>query len=363
MISIEQAVVKKILWSRKGIQCLEVFLNEKNEKAINYPDLTGTASPGNRVILNTTAMELGLGSGGYHFVMSNCEIKSVPLKPDGHIMKLRYTPMQLKVKAYEEVLSNSNPTAAGDKYLGLKKIPVVIGELHSMLAPFVLALKELIPSCRIAYIMTDNAALPITLSNTVHRLKNDRYLEGTVTCGHAFGADIETVNFYSALMAAREELSAEVIITTPGPGVVGTSTRYGCSGMEQGEHIDRVDRMQGIPVFIPRISFHDSRGRHRGLSHHTLTALGEISYKSAYIPLPSFDREKMLFVYRQLKNSNVLEKHRVMIIKEKAKLIIFQKNDYDFSTMGRSIREDPAFFASVLSAAYFIKRLLKAVRI
>lgn len=359
MISTEQAVVKNILWSRKGIQCLEVCLHEKKEKALNYPDLTGDAFPGNRVILNTTALELGLGSGGYHFVMANCDIESRPLKPNGHIMKLRYTPMQLKVQVYEEVLSRSDPPAVADRYLGLKKIPVVIGELHSMLAPFVLALKGLNPNYKIAYIMTDSAALPLALSDTVHRLKNDSFLEGTVTCGHAFGGDIETVNFYTALMAAREELGAEVIITTPGPGVVGTSTRYGCSGIEQGEHVDRVRKMQGIPVFIPRISFHDLRKRHKGLSHHTLTALGEISYESAYIPLPSFDRNTMLFVYRQLKNSDVLGKHQVVIVNKKPILNIFKNDDYDFRTMGRNIREDPAFFSAVITAAYFTMRLLK----
>jgi hypothetical protein len=361
MISTEQAVVKNILWSRKGVQCLEVHLRNKNEKAINYPDLTGIALPGNRVILNTTALELGLGSGGYHFVMGNCEIGSTPLKPDGHIMKLRYSPMQLKVQVYEEVLSKCDPTGAEDKYLGLKKIPVVIGELHSMLAPFVITLKNIYPNCKIAYIMTDSAALPIALSNTVHRLKNDSLLEGTITCGHAFGGDIETVNIYSALMAAREELGAEVIITTPGPGVVGTSTRYGCSGIEQGEHIDRIHKLQGIPVIIPRISFNDSRTRHKGISHHTLTALGEICYKSAYIPLPSFDRVKMLFIFRQLKKSHIFAKHKVMVTKKKPNLNILKNDDYDLRTMGRSIVEDPAFFAAIVSAAYFTKRLVKEV--
>ncbi|MDO9533815.1 MAG: DUF3866 family protein, partial [Bacillota bacterium] len=149
---------------------------------------------------------------------------------------------------------------------------------------------------------------------------------------------------------------------TPGPGVVGTSTRYGCSGIEQGEHIDRVHKLQGIPVFIPRISFHDSRSRHKGLSHHSLTALGEICYESAYIPLPSYNKEKMFFLFRQLKNSHLLEKHKVVIVSKKTKLDIFKNDDHDFRTMGRNIREDPAFFAAVISAAYFIKRFLNEVK-
>ena len=310
MISTETGVVKKTLWSRKGIQCLEVKVGAKIEKALNYPFLTGPVLPGHRVILNTTAVKLGLGSGGCHFVMANYNFKKMNLTPGGHIIKLRYTPLQCKVKAYEETLGNKQDLFAVQKrYEGLKKVPVVIGELHSMVAPFILALKELRPALKIVYVMNDSASLPIYLSDTVFRLKKDSLISGTVTCGHAFGGDLETVNIYTALIAAKEELKADVILLTPGPGVVGTFTRYGHSGIEQGEHIDRVRKLQGLPIVIPRISFSDSRERHFGLSHHTLTALGEIASQSAYLPLPFFNRDKFLLIYRQLKMSGLLGKH------------------------------------------------------
>ena len=192
-------------------------------------------------------------------------------------MKLRYTPLQCKVQVYEELLDSRGSALARSRYEGLKGLPVVIGELHSMVAPFILAMKKLQPDVKIVYIMTDSAALPIYLSDAVFRLKRDSLLEGTITCGHAFGGDLETVNIYTALMAAREELKADVVLLAPGPGVVGTSTRYGYSGIEQGEHIDRVRKMQGVPIVIPRISFGDLRTRHFGLSHHTITALSEIA--------------------------------------------------------------------------------------
>ncbi|HHT45969.1 MAG TPA: DUF3866 family protein [Firmicutes bacterium] len=357
MIETAMGTVENILWSRKGIQCLEVSRGETREKAINYPPLTGTALPGQKVILNTAAITLGLGSGGYHFVIANEATNNLTLSPGGHIMKLRYTPLQLKVQVYEEFLKDKNPLLAKGKYRGLKGVPVVIGELHSMLAPFVLALKRLNPERKIAYVMTDSAALPLYLSNTVHRLKGDSLLEGTVTCGHAFGGDLETVNIYTALMAAKEELGAEVIVIMPGPGVVGTSTRYGFSGVEQGEHIDRIRKMGGTPVLIPRISFSDKRARHIGLSHHTLTVLGEISSGSAYLPLPVFDRKKMLCILYQLKKNNLFRKHRVEFIKSTGKLQLLKNRGYDLRTMGRRIGEDPAFFIVAATAAFFTEKL------
>ncbi len=363
MIETAVATVNKILWSREGIQCLEVNREGESEKAINFPFLTGAASPGQRVILNTTAEKLGLGSGGYHFVIANEATGRKTLSPGGHIMKLRYTPLQLKVQVYEEILKDKDPGLAVDKYRGLKDVPVVIGELHSMLAPFILTLKGLNPGCRIAYIMTDSAALPLYLSNTVNRLKNDGCLAGTVTCGHAFGGELETVNIYTALIAAREEFAAETIVVIPGPGVVGTSTRYGFGGIDQGEHIDRIRKLGGLPVLIPRISFSDQRARHFGLSHHTLTALGEISSCKAYLPLPALDRKKMSHLLRQLIINDLQKKHSVAILKSGGFLHFLKKRGYNLHTMGRGIEEDPAFFAAAAAAALFTDKLLGKKRL
>lgn len=358
MISVESGTVEKIIWSRDKIQCLEIKIADKNEKALNYPNLTGEALPGDRVMVNTTAVRLNLGSGGYHFVMANYSLKKQHLSPGGHILKLRYTPLQCKVQTYEEMLAKKNFALAWSRYEGLKGIPVVLGELHSMVAPFVLTLKKLNSAVKIAYIMTDSASLPLFLSDTIFHLKNDSLLEGTVTFGHAFGGDLETVNIYTALMAAREELKADVILLTPGPGVVGTFTRYGYSGIEQGEHIDRVCKMQGIAVVIPRISFSDPRLRHTGLSHHTLTALGEIASQSAFVPLPVLDREKMSLIFRQLKRSNLPQKHKLIFIKNTGKLKWNQSERYNFQTMGRGIKQDPAFFFAVRAAAVFTEKIL-----
>jgi hypothetical protein len=356
MISTEEAFVEKVLWSRAGLQCLQVSLGDKKEKAYNYPLLTGVAEPGNRVLLNTTAVRLQLGSGGYHFVIYNQAQNALRLTPSGHIMKLRYTPLQLKVQTWEELWGNKNPQAALQRYGGLGRIPVVTGELHSMVAPFVLTMKSLNPDRKIVYVMTDSAALPLCLSDTIHRLREKQMLSGTITCGHAFGGDLETVNIYTALIAAREELRAEIILVTPGPGVVGTGTRYGYSGIEQGEHLDRIHKLQGIPVLIPRISFAERRARHYGLSHHTLTSLQEIAHHKAYLPLPAFDRKKAYFILKQLQAAGLFEKHHIVIIKERL-FRFLKKSPGNFQTMGRKMEEDPAFFAAIAATAYFANNL------
>ena len=103
-------------------------------RAIAYAVFGGNLAPGQRVWLNTTAVELGLGTGGVHFILSplddgsnitGLEIGAAPERAAGHLMKLRYTPLQHAVLAAEEAASP--PPAESD----LEGLPVVAAELHS----------------------------------------------------------------------------------------------------------------------------------------------------------------------------------------------------------------------------------------
>lgn len=47
--------------------------------ALNYPSLTGPVAVGNTVLLNTTAVQLHLGTGGFDFVMAN--VTEAPPRP------------------------------------------------------------------------------------------------------------------------------------------------------------------------------------------------------------------------------------------------------------------------------------------
>jgi hypothetical protein len=85
-----------------------------------------------------------------------------------------------------------------------------------------------------AYVMTDGAALPMQFSQAVNWLKEQGIIHGTVTVGHAFGGELEAVNIYSGLLAAYEAFHPDVIIVTMGPGIVGTGTKWGFTGVEQG---------------------------------------------------------------------------------------------------------------------------------
>ena len=58
-----------------------------------------------------------------------------------------------------------------------------------------------------------------------------------------------------------------------GPGIVGSGSRWGHGGLAVAEAANVAHALGGRPVVAPRISFGDDRERHRGLSHHTRSAL------------------------------------------------------------------------------------------
>src|SRR5205085_4249578 len=87
----------------------------------------------------------------------------------------------------------------------------------------------------------------------------------------AFGGDYEAVNVTSGLLAVE----ADAYVVGPGPGAVGTGSRFGFSGLESAAIIDAVAARGGRPIVCVRWSSTDARPAHRGMSHHTKTVLEE----------------------------------------------------------------------------------------
>ena len=154
--------------------------------ALAYPSLVGRPEPGDDVLLNTTAWAQGLGTGGYALVVA------VPdrLPPDpsgpGHLVKARYTPLQVTVQGVDEQDTEHHRTIADAEDLG--GMPVVIADLHSALPAVLIGVLATDPDLRMAYVMTDGCALVAGFSRTLDALAPS--LAGVLTVGQAFGGDL-----------------------------------------------------------------------------------------------------------------------------------------------------------------------------
>ena len=318
--------------------------------AMVLEEVCGGVDKGDEVIANTTAVDLGLGSGGYHFVLWNLSRTSLDTGGGGHIMKLRYTPLQLNVEAAEELLgSGEDPGGLSE---ALKGVPVIAGSLHSQLLPVAAAYRSRKRDGRLVYVMTDGGALPLKLSRTVSFLKKEGYLEATVTCGHAFGGDLEAVNLHGGLLAARRLCGADAIVAVMGPGIVGTGSELGFSGIEQGLVINAAGSLGGDPIAVARITFCDPRKRHRGLSHHTVSSLLYGACVRATLPIPVMESGKMEIVRSQVREHGIDRLHRVTEVEASEVLKIIAGCGHLPSVMGRSPQEDPEFFMAAGAAGF-----------
>ena len=334
---------------------LEVTTGEGPLRALAYPALTGRPRPGDRVLLNATATELGLGTGGYALVIAVPD--RLPDEPPGpgHLVKARYTPMQACVPGADEQGSPHHEVLreAGD----LGGMPVVVADLHSALPAVLAGLRagrEVPPVA--AYVMLDGGALPAWFSRTTAGLRESGWLAGTVSTGQAFGGDLDTVTVHTGLLAARHVLGAEVAVVTQGPGNLGTGTRWGFSGVACGEAVNAAAALGGRPVASLRVSEADARERHRGVSHHSLTAYGRVALARADVAVPVLDGEFGALVAGQAQL--LAERHHLVGVPTGGLLAALAGCPVPLSTMGRGLDEDRAYFLAAAAAGRHAAALL-----
>jgi hypothetical protein len=315
-------------------------------------------------MVNTTAVRLRLGSGGYHIVVCKLDrTDEMDYHPSawGHIVKMRYSPHQLTVPSVEEEESPFHGLfAVESETQTLQHTPVIIGELHSMLPIISLALQEMAKQrstpLRAVYLMPDGASLPISISRHVYHLRKADVLAAAVTTGHAWGGDIEAINIYTGLLAAKHAAHADIIVSLLGPGVTGTATKLGFSGMQLVEVIHATAMLGGVPLFVPRISFSDERKRHAGISHHTLTILSHYTLLPVLVPFPVYaDPKQAAWIEGQLAATSLSERH--VILKQKSpdiKELLHLQKKYPIAieSMGRTLEMDPSPFQAAYCAAY-----------
>jgi hypothetical protein len=317
------------------------------------------------VLVNTTALDLGLGTGGYALVIA------VPdrLPPDpvrgGHLVKARYSPLQAAVPGADEQGSPHHDLLRDADDIG--GMPVVVADLHSALpavlagvfseaerAGFPRSAPGRLP--RVVYVMQDGGALPAWFSRTCATLRDAGWLAATVTTGQSFGGDLETVTVHTGLLAARHVLGADVAVVAQGPGNLGTGTRWGFSGVAAGEAVNAIAALGGRPVASLRISDADPRERHHGVSHHSLTAYGRVALARADVVLPDLGGE---FGGRVAAAAARLgERHELVTVPVDGLEAALRACPARLSTMGRGLDQDLAYFLAAAAAGRHAGRLL-----
>jgi len=335
-----------------GTDPLTVQVGDERRPAWADTGLVGEMADGDEVIVNTEAADLGLGSGGFDVVHVNLTRGlSGPVSGE-HVMKLNYTSLQHSIDPVEVPESglpeDSESTPAP---------PVLVLPLHGHLAPSAWAAAQARPGLRIGYVQTAGGALPGGMSRDVAELRDRGLLAGHVTAGAAYGGEDEAVTTLGALDAAARRLGWEAILCGPGPGILGSATHYGHGGIAALDSAHAALAL-GLPTLVsPRLSASDPRQRHRGLSHHTERVL-RLVLGSVRVPVPEIDLAgwptgeeagtvDMPSVLDALHGA-CDDRHDVEV--EPVDLDAYAKSGLPTRTMGRTLDEDPLFFAAPLAA-------------
>jgi Protein of unknown function (DUF3866) len=263
MLKLRRATVTDAGASDGPEQDLVVELDGRSRPAIADVALVGAAQAGDEVIVNTQALDLGLGSGGFDVVHVNL---TRGCSGDGaagaNVMKLNYTSLQHAVRPVEQERLN----------LPLRR-PVAVLALHGQLAPVAWAFARARPNARLGYVQTEGGALPGGHSRTVRALRERGLLAGHITAGATYGGESEAITTAGALHHALDALGWDAVVCGPGPGIVGSASTLGHGGLAALDSAHAALALGCETLIVARMSSGDTRERHRGISHHTLTVL------------------------------------------------------------------------------------------
>ena len=357
-----------------GAAEIMVTVDGESVRALAYPALVGSPRVGDRVLLNTTALDRELGTGGYAFVVALPDrlppdppradpIAARGLGPQaGHVVKSRYTPLQAMVASVDEQGSPHHELLreAGS----VEGMPVVVADLHSALPAILAGLFASFRTAagssggsggsspragpRVCYVMQDGGALPAWFSRTVAGLRAAGWLAATVTTGQSFGGDLEAVTVHTGLLAARHVAGADVAVVTQGPGNLGTGTRWGFSGVAAGEAVNAVAALDGRPVASLRLSGADRRPRHQGVSHHSLTAYGRVALAACDVVVPVLPEPLASRVAADV--APLAMRHRLVTIPVDGLESALRDCPVPLSVMGRGLDSDLAYFLAAAAA-------------
>jgi uncharacterized protein DUF3866 len=309
------------------IELLEGPLAGVTVPGVFYRHLGSPPMVGEEVAANTVGLEMSLGTGGVAVIAPSLKESAHAPTNEDHFVKLPYTPLQF-------------PASSPPQAENLSGVAVVVLSLHSHLAPACCAAATLRPECRVAFLWQEGGALPVALSRIVRELKDKQLLHAVVSAGSCFGGDLEAPNVYSGLLAAAgSELRADLVLAGVGPGLVGTATAFGHGGMAAAVALNAASSLDAEPVLAPRLSWADARERHRGLSHHTRTAL-QAALAGCRVAFP---------VDCEVSTAGLPERHAYELVEASA-AGSQERFGLTFESMGRRYEEDPVFFDAAVAA-------------
>jgi len=336
MLALRRGVVVEAGPGETPEQHIEVDVAGHRRPAIADVGLVGPCHTGDEVVVNVQAADLGLGSGGFDIVHVNLTRGlEAAGAPGAHVMKLNYTSLQHAVVPVE-----------GEELAVPLARPVAVLGLHAQLAPVAWAFAQTRPGAGLGFVQTGGGALPGGHSRTVGALRDAGLLTGHLTAGPAFGGEAEAITTIGAIHHGLHELGWDAAVVGPGPGILGSGSALGHGGMAALDSAHAALALGCLTLVVPRMSSGDPRPRHQGLSHHTRTVL-ELLLAPVTVAFPAGEP------------TLVADAAGHVVRELPAPLEGYRASGLPQTTMGRTLDEDPLFFAAALVSGIALADMLE----
>ena len=156
---------------------------------------------------------------------------------------------------------------------------------------------------------------------------------------------------YSALAVAHRIVQADAVVVVMGPGIVGTASRLGFSGIEVGPVLDAATGLSGTPIACLRVSFADPRDRHRGVSHHSVTALTVATRSRVTVAFAAVGGDEEATMRAQLEQCGIDDSPRRRRVRARRhRRPVRRGTDCASMSMGRPAADDPVLFEMAAAA-------------
>src|SRR3954447_1267251 len=205
-------------------QRLTIEVDGARRPAVADVALVGFCAVGDDVVVNTVAVELGLGSGGFDIVHVNLTRGlGVAGAQGAHGMKPNYTSPQHAV-----------PPVEGEELRIPLDRPAAVFGLHGQLAAIAWAFAQARGGrdrLSLGYVQTAGGALPGGHSRVVRELRGRGLLAGHITAAPTFGGEEEAITTAGAIHHGLADHGWDAVVCGPGPGILGSASALGHGGM------------------------------------------------------------------------------------------------------------------------------------
>lgn len=166
---------------------------------------------------------------------------------------------------------------------------------------------------RVSLIFSDCGSLSPYLHAELLEARDQGLVHSLITCGHAFGGDLEVLSPYTALVAALPYLQSPVAVVTAGWEEPARNHPLAARQMQLTLFAQIASQWEASVVFCPQLNLSDPTRGDYPVAPTTHLFLEQVPF-SLFVPLPVLPPDKMQIVRASLEGRAWANRHLVRLV-------------------------------------------------